>query len=126
MNVADRNRRNKRQGSRFETDLLAAGRSLDLDVERTARAGAEDEGDHVVRIPRDFYIPKFHIWEAKSGAIRASEYVEEALREAAHFAAHRGLDRHDVMGLAVVKRRMKSPLDSYVLTTLREYYGRCS
>ncbi|GLZ81428.1 hypothetical protein Afil01_62350 [Actinorhabdospora filicis] len=125
MSPADRNRANKRRGSRFEVDAMHAGRSFGLDVERTARAGAEDEGDHLVRLPAGFHIPRLHIWEAKSGALKASEFVEEAIREANHFAAHRGLDRRDVLGLAVIKRRMKSPLDSYVLTTLREMYERC-
>ena len=122
--AANRNARNRRAGARWQSDLRDGLRASGLDVERLVLAGAEDEGDLVIRVdpalsPRRRYV----VIEAKAGALHPAEFVREAGIEAAHFAYHRGLDLTDVTGIAVIKRRGSNWRDAYVLTSLRDYFG---
>ena len=119
-----RNARNKRAGARWQSDLRDGLRASGLDVERLVLAGAEDEGDLVIRVdpalsPRRRYV----VIEAKAGALHPAEFVREAGLEAAHFAYHRGLDLAEVTGIAVIKRRGSNWRDAYVLTSLRDYFA---
>ncbi|MEV1109910.1 hypothetical protein AB0I95_14805 [Micromonospora sp. NPDC049751] len=122
--IAARNKRNRANGARWQSDLRNGLRGDGLDVERLALTGKEDEGDHVVR---DLWSltppPKFVVIEAKAGVLHPAEFVRQAVLEAGHFAKHRGLDRSAVQGIAVVKRKGMNWRDAYVLTTLREFMG---
>lgn len=116
--VAQRNKRNRGAGKRWESDLRDGLRNQGLDVEKLRDTGARDEGDLVVRLDGDFIV-----LEAKAGALHPAEFVREALIEAKHFAEHRGLDPSRVKGVAVVKARGKNWRDGYVLTSVRDYFG---
>lgn len=121
---AARNARNRRAGARWQADLRDGLREAGFDIERLALVGAEDEGDHVVRIdPTIAPQRRYVVIEAKAGALHPAEFVRQAGVEAAHFAFHRGLDLADVTGIAVIKRRGSNWRDAYVLTTLRDYFG---
>lgn len=114
-----RNARNRRAGARWQTDLRNHLRDAGLDVERLVLTGTQDEGDLVIRTNTEQFI----VLEAKAGVMHPAQFVREAHTEAAHYAAHRGIDPHRVSGLAVVKRRGANWRDAYVLTTLRGYFG---
>jgi hypothetical protein len=121
---AARNARNRRAGARWQADLRDGLRATGLDVERLVLAGAEDEGDLIVRIdPTVAPGRRYVVIEAKAGAMHPAEFVRQAGVEAAHFAFHRGLDLSDVTGIAVIKRRGSNWRDAYVLTSLRDYFG---
>lgn len=122
--VGNRNARNRRAGARWQSDLRDGLRSSGIDVERLVLAGAEDEGDLIVRVdpalnPQRRYV----VIEAKAGELHPAQFVREAGIEAAHFAYHRGLDLTDVTGIAVIKRRGSNWRDAYVLTSLRDYFA---
>lgn len=112
-----RARSSKRKGSTFESALVTTLREHGLEAERLHLNGKEDEGDLVVRDQWGKLIV-----EAKNEAkIDLARYIKEALEEADNYTRHRGMDRQEVTGVAIVKARGKSILDSYVVTTLREF-----
>lgn len=117
--IATRNARNRRAGARWQSDLRDGLREAGLDIERLALAGQQDEGDLVIRLSPTAYV----VVEAKAGTLHPAQFVREADVEAAHFAAHRGIDQAQVRGVAVVKRRGANWRDAYVLTSLRSYFG---
>ena len=122
--VSRRNARNRRAGARWQADLRDGLREAGFDIERLALTGAEDEGDHVVRLrPAELPVRRFVVIEAKAGALHPAEFVRQAELEAGHFAYHRGLALGEVSGIAVVKRRGANWRDAYVLTTVRDYFG---
>jgi hypothetical protein len=122
--VAARNKRNRRAGARWQSDLRDGLRAEGFDVERLVLTGKEDEGDLVIRDPqRKGRSSLYLVIEAKAGEMKPSEFVREAATEAEHFRAHRGLPAEHVSGVAVVKQRGKNWKDAYVLTTLRDYLG---
>ncbi|MEU8621440.1 hypothetical protein [Streptomyces sp. NPDC048623] len=113
-----RNKRNKRKGSQWESDLRDGLRSEGFDVESLRLAGAEDEGDMVLRLGSEFLVI-----EAKNAKLEPATFVREAGVERLNFAKHRGLDEKAVLSIAVVKARGKSWRQAYVLTTLESYLG---
>lgn len=113
-----RNKRNKRKGSQWESDLRDGLRSEGFDVESLRLGGAEDEGDMVVRLGGEFLVI-----EAKNAKLEPATFVREAGIERLNFAKHRGLDKRAVLSIAVVKARGKSWRQAYVLTTLESYLG---
>jgi hypothetical protein len=122
--IAQRNARNRRAGARWQTTLRDGLREYGFDIERLALTGAQDEGDHVVRLdPPVLPARRFVVIEAKAGALHPAEFVRQAGEEAGHFAFHRGLTLAEVTGIAVVKRRGANWRDAYVLTTVRDYFG---
>ncbi|WIM95753.1 hypothetical protein ACTOB_007883 [Actinoplanes oblitus] len=122
--IAARNKRNRRAGARWQTVVRDGLRESGFDIERLALTGAEDEGDHVVRVdPVVLPARRFVVIEAKAGVLHPAEFVRQASEEAAHFAFHRGLSLAEVTGIAVVKRRGANWRDAYVLTTVRDYFG---
>jgi hypothetical protein len=122
--AAQRNKRNRRAGARWQSDLRDGLRDAGFDVERLALTGGQDEGDHVVRLnPADMPVRRFVVIEAKAGVLHPAEFARQAGIEAAHFAFHRGLSLAEVTGIAVVKRRNANWRDAYVLTTVRDYFG---
>jgi len=119
LDVARRNRRNKRAGAKWQSTLRDGLRSAGLDVEVLPQTGVEDEGDLVVRLGGG------HRWvviEAKAGTMHPSDFVDQTRAETNHFARHRGIDPARVSGIAVVKRRNYAWERAYVLTDVASYF----
>lgn len=112
-----RNRRNKRAGAQWETDLLKGLRGHGFDVERLRLTGSEDEGDLVVRGGDGLVVI-----ESKAGVMHPAEFVNEAIAEKGNYAKHRGIDPDGVRGIAIVKRRGHNWRKGYVLTTVEDYF----
>ncbi|MFI2672564.1 hypothetical protein ACH5AU_23890 [Streptomyces albidoflavus] len=119
--IAARNRRNKRAGARWEAELRDKLRGAGLDIERLRLAGAEDEGDHVIR-REPVRHRRYLITETKNAKFEPGAFVKEALRERDNFAAHRGLDPRDVEVVTIVRRRGASWRHAYVLSTVQEFF----
>jgi len=117
--VAARNRRNKRKGAEWETELRDGLRGDGFDIESLRLAGAEDEGDMVIREGKGTYL----VIEAKNAKFEPGVFLGEALSERENFAKHRGLDLEDVESIVVVKRRGKNWRQAFVLTTVEDYFG---
>lgn len=117
--IAVRNRRNKRKGSEWESDLRDGLRSVGLDTELLRLAGTEDEGDMVIREGDGKYL----VIEAKNAKFEPGVFLGEAIKERANFAKHRGLDLASVESVVVVKRRGKNWRQAFVLTTVEDYLG---
>lgn len=122
--VAARNKRNRRAGAKWQSDIRDNLRAAGFDIERLALTGQEDEGDHVVRLQSSgiWVPPKYVVLEAKAGEMHPAQFVREAELEAKHYAEHRDIDPTRVMGIAVVKQRGKNWKDAYVLTTMRAFF----
>jgi Holliday junction resolvase len=116
--VAARNRRNKRKGAEWETELRDGLRGDGFDIESLRLAGAEDEGDMVIREGSGMYL----VIEAKNAKFEPGVFLGEALVERENFAKHRGLDLEDVESIVVVKRRGKNWRQAFVLTTVEDYF----
>jgi len=116
--VAARNRRNKRRGADWETELRDKLRAAGVDIERLRLVGKDDEGDHVVRWDSG----RFLVIEAKNAKFEPGGFIKEALRERDNFARHRGLDPAYVDVIVIVRRRGASWRQGYVLTTVEEYF----
>ncbi|AFU62090.1 hypothetical protein D854_gp52 [Streptomyces phage R4] len=117
--ISTRNKRNKRIGAQWETDLREGLRSEGFDVESLRLAGKEDEGDMVVREGDGKYL----VIEAKNAKFEPGVFLGEAIVERENFAKHRGLDLEDVESIVVVKRRGKGWRKAFVLTTVEDYLG---
>ncbi|MFJ7202075.1 hypothetical protein ACIQWR_00860 [Streptomyces sp. NPDC098789] len=117
--IAARNRRNKRRGSDWESELRDQLRAAGFDIERLRLTGKDDEGDHVVRRSGG----RLLIIEAKNAKFEPGTFVREALGERDNYARHRGLVSSEVDAVAIVRRRGASWRDAYVLTTVSEYFG---
>ncbi|MGW1040062.1 hypothetical protein [Streptomyces sp. NPDC002547] len=116
--VAARNRRNKRKGADWETELRDGLRGDGFDVESLRLAGQEDEGDMVIREGDG----RFLVIEAKNAKFEPGAFIGEAQVEREHFAKHRGLDLDDVESIVIVKRRGKGWRKAFVLTTVEDYF----
>ncbi|AFO10901.1 hypothetical protein ELB20_35 [Streptomyces phage phiELB20] len=117
--ISTRNKRNKRIGAQWETDLREGLRSEGFDVESLRLAGKEDEGDMVVREGDGKYL----VIEAKNAKFEPGVFLGEAIVERENFAKHRGLDLENVESIVVVKRRGKGWRKAFVLTTVEDYLG---
>ncbi|MFB8350973.1 hypothetical protein ACFQ7W_05780 [Streptomyces niveus] len=117
--IAARNRRNKRKGADWESELRDGLRSEGFDVESLRLAGAEDEGDLVIREDKGSFL----VIEAKNAKFEPGVFLGEAIVERANFAKHRDLDPEKVESIVVVKRRGKNWRQAFVLTTVEDYLG---
>ncbi|WP_329289592.1 hypothetical protein [Streptomyces pseudovenezuelae] len=117
--IAARNRRNKRKGADWESDLRDGLRSEGFDVESLRLAGAEDEGDMVIREGDGRYL----VIEAKNAKFEPGVFLGQAIVERENFAKHRRLDVDNVDSIVVVKRRGKNWRQAFVLTTVEDYLG---
>ncbi|MBQ0949267.1 hypothetical protein KBZ75_13765 [Streptomyces sp. RK76] len=117
--MAARNKRNKRKGADWESDLREGLREEGFDVESLRLAGKEDEGDLVIREDDGKYL----VIEAKNAKFEPGVFLGEAIVERENFAKHRGLDLEDVESIVVVKRRGKNWRKAFVLTTVEDYLG---
>jgi hypothetical protein len=109
----------KRKGAQFETDLLKHFRTeVGLPTERLRLAGAKDEGDLAIQD-----VGLVYLVEAKAEArMTLSSYVKEARLEAQHYAFARGIDPETVFPLAIVKRAGLPISESYVVTTIADFF----
>ena len=117
--VAERNRRNKRKGADWESELRDGLRGDGFDVESLRLAGAEDEGDMVIREGDGTFL----VIEAKNAKFEPGVFLGEAIKERVNFAKHRRLDVEKVESVVVVKRRGKNWRQAFVLTTVEDYFG---
>lgn len=118
--AASQGQRNKRNGTRYESDLVKHFREeWGVEADRLRLSGSTDEGDIILRLPGDRKI----VVEAKAGQnIRPKEWHREAEKEAANYASHRKMA--DVPPAAVVMKKHNFNIDqSYVLISLKEFRG---
>lgn len=115
--MVHQNTRNRRNGARFETDLVSRFRANGVDAERTRLSGNQDEGDLAVRLAQDVRL----VIEAKSAkALRVRYwYEEEAIPEARHYAGKRGLEK--AYPILVMKTHGKSLDHALVTLSLKDF-----
>lgn len=114
---------NARKGAQFETDLLAYLRKGGHIAERLSKTGKEDECDLVVTGGVFGRGHRFEVIEAKNVArLLLPQWLRERDIGRANYAKHRGLPATDVGGIVVVKRRNCRIGQSYVVTTLDDYF----
>ena len=105
------------RGTSFETALMRYLREHGFDVERLRQAGAQDEGDLVVK---DGSIT---ILEAKATRrLDTASGVREAMVEKVNYAKHRGLNPDDITGAMIWKVPGKGIGDALVILPLREFF----
>lgn len=88
------------------------------DVERLANTGAQDEGDLVVKDLGHIYVLECKATQK----INLASFVDQARLEAENYRKRRHLPVGSVTGVAVVKRRGKNVRDSYVVSTLADFF----
>lgn len=109
-----------RKGAQYERDIIAYLRSHSFDAERLRPVGVEDEGDIAVRMKSGEIL----LIEAKAeNRIELPAYLRELHREMENYARHRSLEPTKVAGLVVIKRRLASVGESYVVSTLERTLG---
>lgn len=118
--ASSRAKANKRKGAAFEIELEGFFAGLLLKVMRLVRRGKDDEGDLLIRVGSLAIIV-----EAKNEkSIDLSGYMAEATAEAMRWEQRHV---HDVdapklvIGVAIVKRRMKSISKSYVVMEVDDF-----
>jgi len=120
MDASSRAKANKRKGAAFEIDLEGFFARLLLKVIRLVRRGKDDEGDLLIRVGSLAIIV-----EAKNErTFDLSRYMAEATSEALRWEQRHV---HDVdapqlvVGVAIVKRRMKPVSKSYVVMEVDDF-----
>jgi len=110
--------KNKRKGSKFETDVLSWLRSKlpNALTERLAKAGKNDEGDIVCIVSG-----KPYVFELKATArMDLPQFWREACVEAENYAKARNLDTVPP-AYVIVKRRMAGIDEAWVVQTLEQW-----
>lgn len=111
--------KNKRNGTRFESDVVKLFRSLGVEADRLRLSGTTDEGDVLVRLNDGRRI----VIEAKSGQNwRPKEWLREAEQEAINYAAHRKMAAVPPSAV-VMKKHNHSTDQSYILMPLSSFWG---
>lgn len=118
MNTAATNRKNKRDGTAFESAVVKHVRSRGLEADRLRTSGKEDEGDIAIRDK----VGVVAILECKAGKnIRPRHwYDEEAVPEAKKYADRRSLLEQPMPAL-VMKSHNKSIGKALVTVSLDHY-----
>ena len=118
MNTAAINRKNKRDGTAYETALVNYFRERGLEADRLRLGGKEDEGDIAVRDRAGVVA----IVEAKAGKnIRPRYwYDEEAVPEAKKYADRRSLLEQPMP--ALVMKSHNKPIGKSLVTISLEHY----
>lgn len=110
---------NGRRGAKFETDIVDYLRSKGKAAERLPKTGVKDQGDGYELMDNRFYT----MWEAKNEKrINLPGYLKELEVERQHFMEARGLEPWQVHGIVIVKRRMASMGDCYVVQTVDSFF----
>lgn len=110
--------KNKRDGARFETELVAHLREAGHDAERMRLTGKEDEGDIAVRIDGNMRL----VIEAKAGKNLRPRYwyEEEAVPECRNYSARRGLEQGSAVPMLAMKSHGKNISKALVTMTLED------
>ena len=117
--IQKRNRANKRRGADFETDLVNEFRQRGLVADRLHLSGKDDEGDIYVRSQLgdlEFIV------EAKNvQTLDLAGFVKELRAERENYAKHRDW-LAPIDGYVIIKRRGKPVEESYVVTTVKDFF----
>ena len=115
----------KQKGTRWETAVLTFFRKHGLDYEKVHQLENKDEGDGVVRTPRNGVRV---VVEAKAEQrIDLPNYLRQVKGEAVEYAGSRSLSAdvesgvRTVYGAAVVKARNKAVGEAYVVMRLEDF-----
>lgn len=105
MSMAHQNTRNRRNGAKYEVDVIEFFRKKGFDAERLRLSGLQDEGDGVVRAG-DLRV----VLEMKSGKNLSVRrwFEEEAVPEARNYAKRRSLLNEEVAATLVMKSHNKA------------------
>lgn len=108
---------NKAKGSRFESEVCDALQSRGVRAKRLPRAGANDIGDAAFPLLTGGTV----VLEIKNRrSIDLAKFIEEAVVESANYE-NKYPAEYPAFGAAVVKRRQKNVMDSYVVMPLDEF-----
>lgn len=114
---------NKRNGAKWELDLVKYIRSKGISCERLRLSGPKDEGDIGITDPD---VPWPIVLEAKASKagqpIRLSEWVKESIVEAENYRNARLLDERPLPAV-VIKAPGKPVGRAYVVMELDEFLG---
>lgn len=126
--MTHQNTRNRRNGAKYETDVIEFFRKKGFDAERLRLSGLQDEGDGVVRAG-DLRV----VLEMKSGKNLSVRrwFEEEAVPEAKNYAKRRSLLTEEVIPILAMKTHGKSigkslvtiDLDTFSYLLERSYHG---
>jgi Holliday junction resolvase len=115
---------NGAKGRKFERDIVEYLRANDLAAEKLPRTGRNDQGDGYHLRWEAGKNSHYVMWEAKAESrIDLSGYLRERDVERANFMKARNLASVQVQGIVVVKRRMASIGNCYVVQTVDDYFG---
>jgi Holliday junction resolvase len=106
---------NKTKGAKFETDVMKWFRKMGLVAERLRLSGGEDEGDLVVIVAGETYI--FELKNTKK--LNLKEFWDEAQKEAANYAKHRGINQP--LSYVLFKRRSAGIEKAWVIQDLTQW-----
>jgi len=110
----------RRVGSQFETDVLGYVRGRSVQVERLARAGANDEGDLV--LDQGAFIAELKARRDRKSSLNLHAWLGEAEREAQNYASARNLSGERApVPILVVKNPNHSIADSFVVLRLKDF-----
>lgn len=115
----------KQKGTRWETAVLSFFRERGLDYEKVRQLGQKDEGDGVLRTPRNGVRL---VVEAKAEQrIDLPDHLRQVKAEASEYAGSRSLSAdvsapvRTVFGVAVVKARNKPSGEAYAVMRLEDF-----
>lgn len=113
--MVSQGQRNKRNGTKFESDLVKYFREAwDVEADRLRLSGTTDEGDILVRLPNG----KRLVVEAKSGVNwRPKEWLREAEVETKNYAKHRNM-ADEPPALVVMKKHNFNINQAYVMLSI--------
>ena len=106
---------NKAKGAKFETDVMKWFRKMGVLAERLRLSGAEDEGDLVVMVAGDTYI--FELKNTQK--MNLKEFWDEAQKEAANYAKHRGISKP--LSYVLCKKRNAGIEKAWVIQDLTQW-----
>lgn len=108
----------KRRGAKFEIELEEWLRLQGKESERLVRTGKDDQGDVYFSGANGKYVIEAKA-PGESGRIKLSEWIKEAVVEAANYAFKR---KHKAAPtpLVIIKARGKSISESYVVLRLED------
>lgn len=107
---------NKAKGSRYESEVCEALQSRGVRAKRLPRTGVHDIGDAAFPLSHGTLVLELK----NRKQIDLATFVAESLVEAANYE-HKYPAEAPAFGAAVVKRRQKNVMESYVVMELNEF-----
>lgn len=107
---------NKAKGSRYESEVCDALQGAGVKAKRLPRTGAHDIGDAAFPVNGGTVVLELK----NRREINLAQFVAEALVESANYE-HKYPAEAPAFGAAVVKRRQKGVMESYVVMQLDEF-----